>query len=194
MYLFFDTETTGLPYDCNESPKRPDLWPHLVQLAYQLYDKKGNLVSERNHVVKPNGYMIPEDSARIHGITHLKAHEVGIPLHDVLEEFNHHAEKATRLVAHNMKFDSRVVGAAFHRCGMKDPIPLIRKTCTMEETTEFCKIRKPLSNWPDDYKWPTLQELHAKLFGCGFDKAHDALVDMQVTARCYWELKRLKIL
>jgi DNA polymerase III alpha subunit (gram-positive type) len=41
------------------------------------------------------------------------------------------------------------------------------------------------------YKWPKLSELHQKLFGTDFEEAHNANVDIQATAKCFWELKRL---
>ena len=44
MYLFFDTETTGLPKNWKASVTDLNNWPRLVQLAYLFYDKNGNIV------------------------------------------------------------------------------------------------------------------------------------------------------
>ena len=38
MYLFFDTETTGLPKNWKAPVTDLNNWPRLVQLAYLLYD------------------------------------------------------------------------------------------------------------------------------------------------------------
>ena len=43
--LVFDTETTGLPTERNASISDLEVWPHIVQLSYILYDvdeKKNN--------------------------------------------------------------------------------------------------------------------------------------------------------
>ena len=43
-------------------------------------------------------------------------------------------------------------------------------------------------------KWPKLKELHIKLFGSSFANAHSALIDAKITAKCFLELKRRKII
>ena len=48
-----------------------------------------------------------------------------------------------------------------------------------------------INKWGKPGKWPKLEELHIKLFGCNFEGAHDALDDVRATAKCFFELKRL---
>ena len=93
------------------------------------------------------------------------------------------------LVAHNMNFDEKIVGAEFLRIGMHNPIPEKRKICTMETSTNFCTLSGPYG-----YKWPKLAELHEKLFHTGFEEAHNAANDINATAKCFWELNRLAII
>jgi len=85
-----------------------------------------------------------------------------------------------------MSFDEKIVGAEFLRNGMQNSIQTKNKICTMERTTNFCAIDGPYG-----YKWPKLSELHYKLFGIGFEEAHNAAIDITATAKCFWELKRL---
>lgn len=59
----------------------------------------------------------------------------------------------------------------------------------MEKSTNYCKIDGPYGN-----KWPNLSELHYKLFGTGFEEAHNAALDITATAKCFWEMKRLGVL
>lgn len=40
MYLFFDTETTGLPKEYRARTEDVDNWPRVVQLAWALYDER----------------------------------------------------------------------------------------------------------------------------------------------------------
>ena len=56
----------------------------------------------------------------------------------------------------------------------------------MESTINFCAIKGPYGN-----KWPKLSELYYKLFRTDFKEAHNAIVDISATAKCFWELKRL---
>ena len=80
MYLVFDTETTGLPKSWNAPVTDTDNWPRCVQIAWQLHDEMGNLLEHDNFLMRPEGFNIPYDSERIHGISTNLAMEQGIPL------------------------------------------------------------------------------------------------------------------
>ena len=67
----------------------------------------------------------------------------------------------------------------------------IEKICTMMGSTKFCKIPKPSGQ---GFKWPTLMELHTKLFDKGFEDAHDAMADITATVNCFYKLRELKIM
>ena len=62
MFLIYDTETTGLPKNYNAPLTDSDNWPRLVQLAWQLHDAKGKLLSRGNSIVRPDGFTIPFQS------------------------------------------------------------------------------------------------------------------------------------
>ena len=87
MYLFFDTETTGLPKRWNAPVTDLENWPRLVQLAWIMYDDRGNMLESRDVIVKPEGFTIPPEASRVHGITTLVAREKGEPLQEVMEQF-----------------------------------------------------------------------------------------------------------
>jgi DNA polymerase-3 subunit alpha len=69
MFLIFDTETTGLPKNYKAPVSDSDNWPRMVQLAWQLHDVDGKLITAKNFIVKPNGFDIPIGVSNIHGIT-----------------------------------------------------------------------------------------------------------------------------
>ncbi len=186
MYLFFDTETTGLPKNWKAPVNDLNNWPRLVQLAYLFYDKNGNKLVGGDFIIKPEGFIIPKEVSRIHGISNEQAMEEGLPLQDVLNDFQRLIEESEYLVAHNMSFDEKIMGAEFLRMKMPNSIAAKRKICTMQSSTNFCAIPGPYG-----YKWPSLHELHYKLFRTGFEEAHNAAVDISATAKCFWELKRL---
>lgn len=186
MFLFFDTETTGLPRNWKAPITDLNNWPRLVQLAYLHFDENGNKISGGDYIIRPEGFTIPANVTRIHGISHERAVKEGISLSEVLQSFHALIYESEILVAHNMSFDEKIVGAEFLRAGMANLIPEKRKICTMHSTTNFCAI-----NGPYGYKWPKLSELHYKLFKIGFEEAHNAAVDINTTAKCFWELRRL---
>ena len=50
MYLFFDTETTGLPKNWKVPATDLNNWPRMIQLAYLIYDRKGNKISSKDFI------------------------------------------------------------------------------------------------------------------------------------------------
>lgn len=187
MFLFFDCETTGLPRIRYFSPEVADEWPHLVQLAWARYDARGNAGDSRCHVVKPDGFRIPPDATRIHGITDAHARRVGRDLVEVLDEFLAEATApSTILVAHNFDYDRGVIGSELVRT--RKPLGFLELSgiCTMKETTELCALPRPGGG--TGHKWPTLDELHHYCFGYSYEGAHDAANDIGACARAYFKL------
>ena len=88
MYLIFDTETTGLPKKWNVPISDSENWPRCVQLAWQLHDNNGKLISNQSSIIKPDGFDIPFESEKVHGISTVLANKIGENLNDVLEKFN----------------------------------------------------------------------------------------------------------
>ena len=58
-YLFFDTETTGVPQDYKAPSSDTDNWPRMVQLAWILTDDEGSRLHSGNLIIRPDGFEIP---------------------------------------------------------------------------------------------------------------------------------------
>src|SRR5439155_18153928 len=82
MYLFLDTETTGVPRR-RGAPVRQ--WPRLVQIAWTAYDEAGRRLGAEAHLVRPAGFAIPAAAVRIHGISTGRARREGQPVGWVIE-------------------------------------------------------------------------------------------------------------
>ena len=183
-YLFFDTETTGIPNDYKAPCTNTDNWPRLIQLGWLLTDAAGRILSEGNHIVRPDGFEIPKAASDVHGITTEFALENGKSLLDVIFAFGADLNQSDCVVGHNLDYDLHIVGAEYVRLGYDSRIMFARPTlCTMQATIQFCNI--PGRFGP---KWPKLMELYTKLFGQGFDGAHDAMADIRATKDCFFEL------
>jgi DNA polymerase III subunit alpha len=191
MFLIFDTETTGLPKNWKAPLTDSENWPRMVQLAWQLHNETGELQEAKNYIVKPEGYTIPFAAEKIHGISTEKALKEGRDLHWVLEEFNKSLASTEFLVGHNVEFDISIVGAEFLRIQLSSSFLDIRKIDTKEDSTDFCALPGGKGG---KFKWPNLSELHLKLFGEGFEEAHNAAADVAATSRCFLELSRLGII
>lgn len=187
MYLFFDTETTGL-WNFKEDPMSPSQ-PDTVQLAALLCDDGGTVFAAFSFLVEPTHFKsIPEQATKVHGITFAACEEYGTPALDILETIQTWAKEFTpTVVCHNYDFDSKLLNRLCLQSEYPNHLVACDKVCTMRSSTEFCKIPHQTR---DSYKWPTLQELHMKLFQKGFAGAHDALADVLATKRCFFELLR----
>lgn len=186
MFLIFDTETTGLPKNWKAPITDSDNWPRMVQLAWQLHDERGALVSSGNYIVRPDGFDIPYNAAKIHGITTERAQRDGKPLCDVLAAFAVDLSRTKYAVGHNVEFDISVVAAEQFRDGCDHEIlQQLSKLDTKDLSVDFCQLPGGKGG---KYKWPTLTELHQKLFSEPFADAHDAAYDVDATARCFFGL------
>ena len=75
-------------------------------------------------------------------------------------------------MAHNLKFDESVLGAEFIRAGFNNPLAKLKRICTMQVSTSYCRIEGQYG-----FKWPTLEELHRHLFDEAPSAAHSASGD-----------------
>lgn len=191
MYLIFDTETTGLPKNWNAPITDSNNWPRCIQIAWQLHDEMGVLIEHQDYLVKPEGFNIPYDAERIHGISTELAEAEGISLTEVLEKFNIALSKAKFIVGQNLGFDVNIMGAELHRMGVSSAMSSmpVLDTCT-EVTASLLKLPGGRGG---RFKLPTLTELHEYLFNVPFSEAHNATADVEATTRCFLELIRREV-
>lgn len=196
IYLFFDTETTGLPKKWSAPLSDVANWPRIVQLSFIVCyrDDKGNEVmptEEFDFIIKPEGFKIPKESSAIHGITDEIALKDGKDLNECLQSLRQFINMADLIVGHNIDFDKSIVGAEYYRLGLGESFEKRIKEkklfCTMKEATELCGIT---GTHAGQNKWPRLTELYRKLFDKDFDGAHNSMNDVRATMECYFELEK----
>jgi DNA polymerase-3 subunit epsilon len=183
MLLFFDTETTGLPVDRNDFKNRNN--PRLVSLCYILVDE--DLLEKENFysVIKPDGFSIPAESSKVHGITTEMAYATGLPIKEVLNRFLNATHSADALVAHNLDFDLLTLRGECYRYGMRGK-KIKNHICTMKASTNLCKLPGKYK----DYKYPKLEEACSILMNYHFN-AHNALDDTRACIELYKYLTTL---
>ena len=189
MILVFDTETSGVPKNYKAPISDLDNWPRLVQIGWAFYND-GVLLGSAEYIIKPDGFTIPDRVSRIHGITTEVARLKGISLQEALSRFTAAVGVVPCLVGHNTFFDRSIIGAEFLRCDMENVLLEKPHICTMKASTDYCKLPGRYNR----YKWPKLQELYKVLFKQEMGAAHTALVDVEATATCFFELVRLGVI
>jgi DNA polymerase III epsilon subunit-like protein len=158
-------------------------------MAWVECDESGEVTAREQFLLRPDGFSIPPDATRVHGITTDRATREGVALKQALEAFSAAADTSTLAIAHNLDFDEKVLAAEFLRAGLKDPLPRLSRLCTMRAATDHCQLPGRYG-----YKWPTLEELYRHLFDEALEGSHDAATDARACARCYFELRRRKVL
>ncbi|MDP3471758.1 MAG: 3'-5' exonuclease [Algoriphagus sp.] len=189
--VFFDIETSGLPIDWRKPYTVLSNWPYVVQLAWMKSTfEKSNILEFKDVILKPENFKISTDSELVHGISQKQAESEGWDRKMILESFAKSVLDCRIIVAHNSDFDINVIRCEFLRNNIPDPFEDKIVICTMKSSTEYCA----LSNQYGNYKWPSLNELHIKLFGVDFNNSHNAKYDLKATFDCFWKLLELSII
>lgn len=190
--LVFDSETTGLPAKGANYATDFNQFPHVVQLAWWI-----NGV-HKSYIVKPDGWEIPEEATKIHGITTEQALLQGVPFAKVADEYIHDCMVADIIIGHNIYFDSSIIKANILRLGMPNyyndlvepAMDKSKRICTMMKTIKFVNAKFADGRGG---KFPKLEELYAHLFADTFP-AHNAHEDVKATLRCVEELFKIGII
>lgn len=188
MITVFDVESSGLFKD-NLDPLDPGQ-PHLVQLGAQLFDAQWRKRGHLTVLIKPEGWEIESDAEAVHHIPTSACHRYGIRLAEALIPFRGLVMASSRVVAHHMNFDRRVIASAIHRAGgegnwwARSGNKLL---CTMEAST-------PVLELPGEFgfKFPSLEEAYRFLVDpSGMVQQHDADSDITATVAVYRALVAL---
>jgi len=187
--LFFDTETTGLPRKRGVSAlDDANVWPDLVTISWQIFEDR-ELVRKESHIVKPDGFKIPAESVKFHGITTEFAEDHGKPLCDVLIPFSEDVKSCNIIVAHNLEFDKNVIFHAFKWRLSKgvEWWPTSGEFCSLQKSMNEMKLFSKYAKPSDPYKMPGLDELWKDTFGIAPPaNAHTSDRDVDVLQQIVW--------
>lgn len=197
---FLDLESSGLPrrrvpgvkpgttkwHNLDYKTEYMD-FPFIVSMAWARNDGE-----VRHYILNPEGREIPKEASDIHGITTEIANKSDKSFYQVINQMTLDFFECEIVVGHGLYFDTSMIKANvlretekgnflkednIYEC-IEDMLHKEKRIDTMRSTAKMCR------------KWPTLSELHQKLFRKGFD-AHDAKSDLEATRRCYeWLLKK----
>ena len=181
--LFFDTETTGIPDRAHKWDVDFMEYPHVVQMAW-IHGCK-----VENHIIRPDGWEIPQETVDVHGITTEYALEHGEPFASVVDMFIQDCHDAGLICGHNIHFDTGIVKANILRelgreyydaNDVETALYKGKRIDTMRPTMKWIDARMANGR----LKFPNLGELYSRCFPGETFPAHDAIEDVKAVARC----------
>ncbi len=194
--VFYDSETSGLPL-WKQPSEHPDQ-PHIVQLGACLVDiDTRKVLSTIDVMCKPDGWLIPNDVAEIHGITTEMAGDLGVPESLAVEMLLDMVSDRTR-IAHNESFDARIVRIACMRHfepSQADAWAEGPYECTAQLATPIMRIpptdRRKAAGF-NKFKTPNLREAVLHFTGKPLENAHSALADVRGCMDVWFAIKDMQ--
>lgn len=183
MKIFvFDTETTGF---VNKKDTSLEAQPRIIQFSWILWELKDwKFIEEKriDKLINPR-IPIPYWSSQVNHIYDIDVKESPY-IEDLIEEIMYFINTPDVIVWHNIEYDEEVLKIELRRLWLEYMYRPKQIKCTMKESVDFCMIEW---NW-NRYKYPKLWELYKKLFDEYFLWAHNAIVDVEATLRCFIKL------
>lgn len=178
----WDTETTWFStrwWDISQQP-------YIIQFAAIVWEIQSDWsyleVSRHDILIKPP-ISIPFGASQVNGIYDIDVADK-LPFESHATEILNILNTVDVVVWHNISYDEEILSYELERIRRVGEYSPISSICTMKSSTEHCKLQ-----WRGfSFKPPKLAELHRFLFNQYFEWAHNAIVDVEVTVRCFLEL------
>lgn len=186
--LVFDTETTGF---INKKELNLDAQPYIIQFAgilWELQNWEYKEIWRKDILIKPP-IPIPYWASQVHHIYDIDVKDSPV-MKDQIEEMMNFLSQADIIIGHNIEYDESMIKLELKRLEKLHLYAPNQVLCTMKTTVDYCALQW---NWAR-FKYPKLWELHKKLFGEYFVGAHDAMVDVEATLKCFLELEKQNVI
>lgn len=178
--IVIDVETSG-KFDFKRSADAEGQ-PRMAQLAMILIDEEGNVESERNFYVKPDGWTMDPEAGAVNGLTDEFLELHGQPVQIALQAYSTLIGTGRFVVAFNAQFDCKTVRGELRRAGMDD---------LFEQTRNICVMRKAngiILKEGGKKGWPSLARCR-EVLGLSSDGAHGAVKDAMDALAVYRHLR-----
>ena len=196
--LFYDLETTGIiktPRGVKPEEEYPNYEEldkydaaRIVSIGW-IYNEKFNYNYEieikdiNEKIIKPNGFLIPDESVKIHGITNDKANNKGKDILKILKKIGKIIKECEYIIGYNIYYDVNVLLSELYRNGRNKTI---KKILNLKEEKKIICIGQLSSNFakPDGftkystYAIPKQIDVYKKCFGKELVNAHNAKFDV----------------
>ncbi|MCX2574550.1 3'-5' exonuclease [Pedobacter sandarakinus] len=181
FYLFVDTETSGLPKDWDAPYSAETNWPHILQIAWIIFDRNFKEIKRENYYVKADGIIIDKAAQKIHKLSPEFLETNGEPLEKVMNIFNlDFLAYQPLVIGHFIELDYHMVNVSLFRLQLPNLFEQAQFFCTMKASAAF--VRNPT------IKFLKLGRFYRILFNAEMDDTHDALADAEHTAKIFFYL------
>lgn len=180
--LFIDTETTGIPKRWDLPYSETENWPSAVQISWIIYDENGIEIKRENCYIDADDLKISVKSFKIHGITKEFLSKNGKDRRSVLEKLSKDIRQYQPLIiGHFTEFDINTLSCDFYRAGLENPFKQSKFYCTMLKSKDY--------NLNPSVIYLRLNQLFEFLFSEKMQPSHNALIDAEMTAKCFFEIR-----
>jgi len=160
--------------------------PHIIQFAGILWELQWweyKELERKDILIKPP-ISIPYWASQVHHIYDIDV-QSSPAMGEVIDEIMQFINSADAIIGHNIEYDEDMLRLELKRLEKSHLYAPAQVICTMKTTVDYCAIQ-----WNGlRFKYPKLWELHKKLFGEYFIGAHDAMVDVEATQKCFLKLE-----
>jgi DNA polymerase-3 subunit epsilon len=172
-FLVIDSEGSGL-FDFKK-PADAEGQPRMAALAMIVIDDAHQIVSERAHFIKPDGWSMSPEATAVNGLTDEFLHERGEPVRGVLEVYSDLIRAGHAVIAFNAQHDCKTVRAELRRAGMDDLFLLTKNVCVMRKANGHILKASGKKGWPSLAEARQFLNLDTSRAHTALGDAHDAL-------------------
>lgn len=178
--LFIDTETTGL---CDFNlPADHESQPRMASFAAILCEED-QVICRLSALIRPYKWTMPLEATAVNRLTpEILANGMNVGM--VLAWYTIILEEFTPLVvAHNARFDTKILRGELRRAGIQDKFKETKARCTMLSAQRF---------FPGE-QFPSLAKCVKTFFNEDMVNAHSADADVEYCRRVYFEIQKRKL-
>ena len=154
----------------------------IIQFAYIVYacalDKKDTEIKRRNYYVKDR--FVDERAESITGITTQRLIKQGIEFSKIMEEFLIDINQSAYICGHHVDTDIKKIISNLSKFNIKSSHNVFESIKVMKTEKLFRHIFK---------KNTSLGAMYEELFHETMKGAHNAIIDVEYTAKCYIEMR-----
>ncbi|MDQ1096095.1 MULTISPECIES: 3'-5' exonuclease [Chryseobacterium] len=181
--LFIDTETTAVPRRWDLPYSDTGNWPSAVQVSWIICSQDGTEIKKSDQYIFEEDLVISEGSFRVHGITEEFLRSRGRSRREVLTDLAEDIIKYQPfIVGHFLEFDLHILSADYLRAGLQNPFENSSFYCTMLKSRQYTSGTSKTGL--------RLPELCRYILNETIEPSHNAVIDAEMTARCFFEIRR----
>ena len=181
FFLFIDTETSGLPKNWRAPYSKENNWPHILQIAWIIFDQNYVEIKRANHYIKNDGFIIDKAAQKIHHITDDFLKINGEPIEPIMLSLCEDMDRFNPLViGHFIELDFHMVNVELNRLGLESIFKSLTFYCTMKTSADYV-TNSIISHLK-------LDKFYTILFNEEPEESHNALNDALNTSKIFFHL------